>query len=298
MKNTHLEHPEDEILTGDLSVLNWFTAKSKITVKIDGAPAIVFGTNPENGKFFVGTKSVFNKVKIKINYSVEDILRNHGNNVRVSEILIACFHNLPRISGIIQGDFIGYGGSDTYCPNTITYKFPKVITKPIIFAPHTTYSGSNLRDCSASFGAKVRACSTVLWVRPRVSLTADREDILDFCNFARQMSTLCEFVSEKNAVKIKKEINLCIRENRKVCEYEIAEKCNCDKNLIRLWKLVESIKMDLFFYIRADRNISCEIDGRSSDHEGYVITNKYGSYKVVNRTEFSRLNFTLEKSWS
>ena len=262
MKNTHLEHPEDEILTGDLSVLNWFTAKSKITVKIDGAPAIVFGTNPENGKFFVGTKSVFNKVKIKINYSVEDILRNHGNNVRVSEILIACFHNLPRISGIIQGDFIGYGGSDTYCPNTITYKFPKVITKPIIFAPHTTYSGSNLRDCSASFGAKVRACSTVLWVRPRVSLTADREDILD------------------------------------LCEYEIAEKCNCDKNLIRLWKLVESIKMDLFFYIRADRNISCEIDGRSSEHEGYVITNKFGSYKVVNRTEFSRLNFTLEKSWS
>ena len=56
--------------------------------------------------------------------------------------------------------------------------------------------------------------------------------------------------------------------------------------------------MDLFFYIRADRNISCEIDGRSSEHEGYVITNKYGSYKVVNRTEFSRLNFTLEKSWS
>ena len=298
MKNTHLEHPEDEILTGDLSVLNWFTAKSKITVKIDGAPAIVFGTNPENGKFFVGTKSVFNKVKIKINYSVEDILRNHGNNVRVSEILIACFHNLPRISGIIQGDFIGYGGSDTYCPNTITYKFPKVITKPIIFAPHTTYSGSNLRDCSASFGAKVRACSTVLWVRPRVSLIEDREDILDFCNFARQMSTLCEFVSEKEAVKIKKEINLCIRENRKVCEYEIAERCNCDKNLIRLWKLVESIKMDLFFYIRADRNISCEIDGRSSEHEGYVITNKFGSYKVVNRTEFSRLNFTLEKSWS
>ena len=296
MKNTHLNHPEDCILTGDLSVLNWFTAKSKITVKIDGSPAIVFGTNPENGKFFVGTKSVFNKIKIKINHSHEEIDVNHTG--KVAEVLHACYDYLPRIDGIIQGDFIGYGGSDTYRPNTITYKFPKVITKPIIFAPHTTYSGSNLRDCSASFGAKVRACSTVLWVRPRVSLTDDREDILDFCNFARQMSTLCEFVSEKEAIKIKKEINLCIRENRKVCEYEIAEKCNCDKNLIRLWKLVESIKMDLFFYIRADRNISCEIDGRSSEHEGYVITNKFGSYKVVNRTEFSRLNFALEKNWS
>ena len=42
MKNTHLEHPEDTILNGDLSVLNWFTADSNISAKIDGAPAIVW----------------------------------------------------------------------------------------------------------------------------------------------------------------------------------------------------------------------------------------------------------------
>ena len=40
MKNTHLEHPEDTILTGDLSVLDWFTAKGNLSVKIDGAPAL------------------------------------------------------------------------------------------------------------------------------------------------------------------------------------------------------------------------------------------------------------------
>ena len=33
----------------------------RITVKWDGAPAIFAGTNPENGKFFVGTKGVFAK---------------------------------------------------------------------------------------------------------------------------------------------------------------------------------------------------------------------------------------------
>ena len=103
-KNLHLEHPEDCILTGDLTVLDWFVeSDSTVSVKIDGAPAVVFGTDPETGKFFVGTKSVFNKKKIKINYSIEDILRNHGNTVRVAEILIACFDNLPRIDGIIQG---------------------------------------------------------------------------------------------------------------------------------------------------------------------------------------------------
>ncbi len=76
MKNTHIEHPEDSILNGDLSVLDWFTSGGNISTKIDGAPAIVWGTNPASGKFFVGTKSVFNKKLIKINESHEDIDKN------------------------------------------------------------------------------------------------------------------------------------------------------------------------------------------------------------------------------
>ena len=47
MKNLHLEHPEDTILTGDLSVLDWFKAEGQMSVKIDGAPAIVWGTDPQ-----------------------------------------------------------------------------------------------------------------------------------------------------------------------------------------------------------------------------------------------------------
>ena len=50
MKNIHLEHPEDTILTGDLSVLDWFTARGKLSVKMDGAPAIVWGVDPANGE--------------------------------------------------------------------------------------------------------------------------------------------------------------------------------------------------------------------------------------------------------
>ena len=48
MKNTHIEHPEDSILTGDLSVLDWFCSMkgAKASLKIDGSPAIVWGTNP------------------------------------------------------------------------------------------------------------------------------------------------------------------------------------------------------------------------------------------------------------
>ena len=53
MKNIHLQHPEDSILTGDLSALNVFINPSHLSVKFDGRPAIVWGTHPQNGKTFV-----------------------------------------------------------------------------------------------------------------------------------------------------------------------------------------------------------------------------------------------------
>ncbi len=100
MKNLHLEHPEDTILTGDLSVLDWFKAEGQMSVKIDGAPAIVWGKDPATGTFFVGTKSVFNKKKIKINHSHEEIEQNHEGEV--ASILHDCFDCLPHIDGIVQ----------------------------------------------------------------------------------------------------------------------------------------------------------------------------------------------------
>ena len=59
MKNKHLEHIEDHILEGKHGAINAInfldTKQSQLSVKYDAAPAIVYGTNPENGKFFVGT---------------------------------------------------------------------------------------------------------------------------------------------------------------------------------------------------------------------------------------------------
>ena len=102
MKNIHIEHPEDSILNGDLTVLDWFTSNGKISAKIDGAPAIVWGRNPANGMFFVGTKSVFNKVKIKINHSHEDIDRNHEGNVAHISYSVLIIYLKDKI---YQGDF-------------------------------------------------------------------------------------------------------------------------------------------------------------------------------------------------
>ena len=94
MKHTHLEHPEDSILSGNLSVLDWFTSiDNEISAKIAGSPAIVWGTNPANKKFFVGTKSVFNKKLIKINHSHKEIDKNHTGFV--AKVLHACLIIYP-----------------------------------------------------------------------------------------------------------------------------------------------------------------------------------------------------------
>ena len=297
MKNTHIEHPEDTILTGDLSVLDWFTADSHLSTKIDGAPAIVWGTNPATGNFFVGTKSVFNKVKIKINESHADIDTNHSGNV--ADILHACFDNLPDTGCIFQGDFIGFGGGVMYTPNTITYIFDDVITEDIIIAPHTIYvAESDLRDAIASpMVLCPKSTSSCLFVKPKAEICPHLDDIEDVCKFARQMSTLCTFVNEKQSKELKKVINSYIREGRPVNEHEIAENYDVDINLLRLWKLVHSIKMDLFFYISREDVVDCYIGGEECDHEGYVMHNQFGSYKVIDRDTFSRMNFIIEKTW-
>ena len=298
MKNTHIEHPEDTILTGDLSVLDWFTADSYLSTKIDGAPAIVWGTNPATGNFFVGTKSVFNKVKIKINESHQDIDANHTGNV--ADILHACFDYLPDPKGgIYQGDFIGFGGGVMYTPNTITYIFDDVIPQDIIIAPHTVYTADfDLRDAVASpMKFIITDTPYCKFVKPRTEICPHRDDIEDLCKFARQMSMLCTFVNEKQSKELKKVINSYIREGNPVNEHEIAELHDVDINLLRLWKLVYSIKMDLFFYISTEDVVDCYIGGDQVAHEGYVMHNDFGSYKVVDRTTFSRLNFTVAKSW-
>ena len=300
MQNIHIEHPEDSILNGDLSVLNWFTANSNVTVKIDGSPAIVWGRNPSTGNFFVGTKSVFNKIKIKINESHQQIDNNHQGEV--TEILHHCFDYLPRTNNIYQGDFIGFGGNSTYCPNTITYDFPEKLTQNIIIAPHTYYEAptNRLRDCIRQpLKNRLTDTSHVLFVRPNVKISDQLDDIQDVCNFAKQIATLCEFPSVKQVTRIKKQLNTCIREGLEIDDLTLEALASdnlIDINVLRLWKLVESIKMDMFCYLHPDDDIECTIDGHFVDHEGYVMWNEFGLFKIVDRRTFSYHNFHASRN--
>ena len=302
MPNTHIEHPEDSILSGDLRVLRWFTEQGNISVKIDGSPAIVWGTNPATKKFFVGTKSVFNKKLIKINHSHKEINKNHTGFV--AEVLHACFENLPKTKKVYQGDFIGFGGDYIYRPNTITYKFDEIIKQNIIIAPHTEYFvKQDLRDAVAvplSCIPRVSNKTSVRFVKPAAEIHNDNESIRSKCNFARQMATLCEFPTKASVIlNIKKQLNACIKEGIEVSELiqeGIALANKVDVNVIRLWKLVESIKLELFHYILVEDLIGCEIAGHDVDHEGYVLENKFGTFKIVDREVFSYHNFNISKN--
>jgi len=125
-KNLHLEHIEDEVLNngvdGTRQAINFLrglrdmlagSSKSgkqvRITVKWDGAPAIFAGTNPENERFFVGTKGVFAK-NSKLNYEESDIDSNHPGSgpESLNHKLKLCLKHLPElnIKGVIQGDLM------------------------------------------------------------------------------------------------------------------------------------------------------------------------------------------------
>ena len=199
-KNLHLEHIEDEILnrgvSGGRDAINFLQSlrdmlaghaqsKVNITTKWDGAPAVFCGINPENGKFFVGTKGVFNK-NAKLNYTDEDIDNNHPSEGLNAKLKVALRY-LPKlgIKGVLQGDMMFSKGDlkkqtidgenyITFQPNTIVYAIPansklaasmQAAQIGIVF--HTSYTGKTIEDMKASFNIDIGRLSSTkdVWFR-------------------------------------------------------------------------------------------------------------------------------------
>jgi len=299
MKNLHLEHPEDTILTGDLSVLDAFSdrMKNSYSVKIDGSPAIIWGTNPENGKFFVGTKSVFNKRTPKVNYTVQDIERNHPD-FNLQSILIRCLHCLPRREevpfSVFQGDFIGFGGYRDYKPNAISYTFNEVMHGGVVVAPHTYYTGNTLKDMNAkplSFALLSGRGADFIQPDAWLSELGADKDISQLIGFARQMATLVEFATPTEEKLLKKDLNAYIRDGDEVVAEEFA-----NYQLVRLWLLVKDIKEQFMLRMRDNFDAECFIGNEYISGEGYVMAGDHGVYKLVDREVFSHYNFNIIRS--
>lgn len=186
--NLHLEHLEDNVLNRGVKgaresidflrslrdmLAGHSQSKINVTTKWDGAPAVICGINPENGKFFVGTKSVFNKDG-KLNYTDSDIDKNHPGE-GLNQKLKTALAFLPKleIKGILQGDMLfSKGDIDkqsidgesyiTFQPNTIVYAVPtdsimasKMMASQMGIVFHTSYSGRTMDTLKASFNIDI-----------------------------------------------------------------------------------------------------------------------------------------------
>ena len=199
-KNVHLEHLEDNVLNGGVSgareaieflrslrnmLAGHSGSKMNVTTKWDGAHAIFVGTNPENGKFFVGTKSVFAK-NAKLNYTDEDIDENHPSEGLNKKLKLALAF-LPKlnIKGVLQGDMMFSKGDieketiagEEYIifqPNTIVYAVPAksklaqaMLAAQVGVVFHTSYSGKTLETMKASYNIDIGRLSATkdVWFR-------------------------------------------------------------------------------------------------------------------------------------
>jgi len=187
--NLHLEHLEDSVLnfgvSGARDAINFLqslrdmlaghsTSKVSVTTKWDGAPAVFCGTNPDNGKFFVGTKGVFN-ANPKLNYTDDDIDANHASEGLNAKLKVALRY-LPKlgIKGILQGDMMFSKGDIktqvidgekyiTFQPNTIVYAVPAdaklaqtMLAAQMGIVFHTSYTGKTMADLRASFNIDIK----------------------------------------------------------------------------------------------------------------------------------------------
>ena len=288
MKNTHLEHPEDLILTGNLDVIESLYSVADISLKIDGAPSIVWGFHPHNGRFFVGTKSVFNKKKIKICYSKDDVfsLYDYTTHENVINILCACLEYIPREEGIYQGDFIGFGGSSTYKPNTLKYDFGTKVRNKIIIAPHTRYIIEGEMCDAVAYPLQSHFVDTpeVKWVQPIV----DRimvENAPPTINISK-----VQFMSHSEASIAKKSINQLIRDGIELTDGELLEILGCIY-LVNLYQFVIELKQEVMESFIIYGTPKCYLpNGDKVAGEGFVLSNEFGMFKLVDRTTFTHAN--------
>lgn len=172
-KLKHIHHAEDRpLLHGSKGFVHAHNAlvqshehikgggnSSHLTMKYDGSPSLVFGHHPETGKFFVASKSAFN-VNPKINYTHDDIKKNHGHAPGLMDKLHSSLNHLKKVapkSGVYQGDLMfdhpdkteDNKGGVSFTPNTIKYtargsEAEKIKKAKVGIVVHTQYHGKDI----------------------------------------------------------------------------------------------------------------------------------------------------------
>lgn len=392
-KNTHLTHLEDAILddgpagvTFALTILREFgrilnggtvSRALNVSVKWDGAPAIIFGQDPVDGKFFVATKGAFNKTP-KLAKSHADI--NAFWSGGLADTMSLAFDTLGAANpkGVFQGDALYTRSSIavqsidgvsylTFRPNTITYAVDvnsdlgrRIAASEFGVVVHTVYTG---RGSLANYSASPVTSAAFSTIRPRgdvVVLDAKFDDLSGSVTFTTQEQTDFELAFEEAQswarldprvydvllaeplhAYLQQFINDQVRQNKshtpeqavhaftvflaQVEDKELtARKSPRGKEGVRqrfgaMLSTMRSVQRGLVNWfalhsaITRAKNIVVRKLGQASrvasfvsTPTGYSVTGPEGfvavahsgkAIKLVDRLEFSRLNFTVPKEW-
>ena len=293
--NKHLTHLEELILTnkkeGAERAINYLTSMAQVldsdtpksvntNIKYDGAPAVVVGKDP-NGNFFVGSKSVFNTTP-KINYSIEDIKKNHSQAPGLVNKLVQTFVHLKdsNIDSVYQGDFLfdqeiketnTIDGEEhvIFKPNTIVYAIPtdseegqKVLNAEVGIVFHTEYNveldENNVpRFETKKFGVDVRnfKVSPKVYVKDAdfesdagyITLTNEEsEKIADVINTSKEMIQQINFedVPDNIFTSLNTYINTEIRQGEFLAKPEVSYQQYIEWFTSKLDKKIESYKTE------------------------------------------------------
>lgn len=376
-KLTHLEHAEDhpinagaagfahakKTLVGVHDAMQGKKSSVSISTKYDGSPSIVFGHHPETGKFFVASKSAFNKTP-KINYSEKDVEENHGHAPGLATKLKAALKHLPKVTpktGVFQGDIMHsggktklnphgdvtmHGGQASYTPNTITYTTKKsgeaeqASNAKIGVAVHTAYHGPTFDKLKAKFNTGHEGFGThkdvhmmdVTHDAPKSKLTSDQSALFHehMANAEEHHNALgksgYDAIGGAHSDHLKTYINKTVKtdevpsaEGYKAHLAEIhqkqadkvstpakkTEKIGAGKELTsHVDANVEHFNhaLSMHTYLQAAKNVLVHslashtdyghtIGGKKVKPEGHVAVINNRPTKLVDRQEFSKLNF-------
>lgn len=386
-RNEHIEHIEDLVISDgyfgtkmaialmrDLNDLN--RNRFDISIKWDGAPAIFAGNDPQDMKFFIATKSIFNERPVV--YKSLDAITRSAVSPGLKEKLLITFKNLSLypLTDIVQGDLLYANDLDvetidgvshyTFRPNTIVYAVPcdsamgaSIRNSQIGIAWHTAYKGhsisklrlnydynlSELRNSDSVF-AEFPKANVPNEIAPDVKYKVDNilnkvHELLEALgyrvnNFASAQAKLASsYYSATCKAYINNMITHDLENDTSASGYtkwyddKLKLKISTVKNNT-LWKTMRSTLlasttsetianiMRIRSYIRAAKLLIIkELDIAmhseqlktykrtstglaSTPHEGYVIRDlKSNSVaKLIDRSEFARLNFNSIKTWS
>ena len=224
----HLEHLEDEMLNYGTDgcaaavaflkelrkMLGHQDSQGFMQTKWDGAPSVICGVHPYTKRFFVGTKSVFNKTEPKLCFLPGDVDTYYtGDLAEKLKFSLEYFSKLG-IEGVVQGDLLYTSDLKTetvngerlytFRPNTITYGIP--VDHPLGVAArqskigvvfHTHYTGDDLADMQARAGADVTGSRDALVIKndtPMHRVGFSAAELRQFDNHVQKIERMCSLV--------------------------------------------------------------------------------------------------------